>query len=182
MIHRACHRQLRFTHEASRETIVKPKRSTHRIVRRGYCPGCHHWIEKVYYEGKEDKVNDKLTGGDCYQVHLRALIDRTEEGLLCHGTVYHPKTGRHGHCWIERTLSGDYGVVVWCRDIANGHDVLWPRDLYYHIGQVEDVKRYTSEDAAILALGSGNHGPWTETEERVARTRMNRPVKKRVKK
>jgi hypothetical protein len=127
-------------------------------------------------------LSEKLTGGDCYEVHARALIDGTEEGLLCHGMVYHPKTGRHGHCWIERTLTAEWGAVVWCRDIANGHDVLWPRDLYYRIGQVEDVKRYTRDEAAILMLGSGNHGPWNKAEERAARRRMKRAVKKGVNK
>jgi hypothetical protein len=47
MIH--CHRQTRFDHEARREG--------RRYTRRGYCPGCHHWIEKDYWERKEEKVS-----------------------------------------------------------------------------------------------------------------------------
>ena len=35
--------------------------------------------------------------GDCYKVHADAIVCGID-GLLCHGTVWHPEVGWHGHC------------------------------------------------------------------------------------
>jgi hypothetical protein len=82
-----------------------------------------------------------------------------EEGLLCHGEVFNPKTGRfHGHCWIEthHTVSD----IIWCRDIHNGLDMTLPKGLYYSRGRVRRVKRYTAAQANKMLVEFGHYGPW----------------------
>jgi len=98
-------------------------------------------------------------GGNCYEVHANALILGQEEGLLCHGEVFNPKTGRfHGHCWIEtHHIVPD---IVWCRDLHNGLDMTLPRGLYYSRGRVRRVKRYTVAQANKRLVEFGHFGPW----------------------
>lgn len=108
--------------------------------------------------------------GNCYDVHARALVDGTETGLLCHGTVWHPDVGYHGHCWIERdeSLPAPHGrsiTVTMCRDISQGKDIVLPCDLYYYAGKVKDVRRYTTEEAAVQMLKHKHFGPWHRTED-----------------
>lgn len=94
----------------------------------------------------------KSARGDCYEVHGKAILEGTP-GLLCHGTVWHPDVGWHGHCWIE--LNED--VVV---DFSNGHRAVLRREVYYRIGKVKDVRRYDAEQARELVLREGTYGPW----------------------
>lgn len=94
----------------------------------------------------------KQKKGDCYEVHWHAFIDGTP-GLLCHGTVWHPKVGWHGHCWIE--LNED--VVI---DISNGRRVVMRREAYYAIGKIKDVSRYDLEQVRALSLKEHTLGPW----------------------
>lgn len=100
-------------------------------------------------------VNKQKTG-DCYEVHAKAIIDGSVSGMLCHGTVWHSETGWHGHCWLE--VSGD--LVL---DFSNGHQVLLPREVYYVLGNVKDVKRYSPEQARELIEKEGNYGTWETT-------------------
>lgn len=102
------------------------------------------------------KVVKPTMKGDCYEVHASAFLEGflgETGGLLCHGTVWHPDVGRHGHCWLE--LNED--VVA---DYSNGHGVVVRRETYYAIGKVRDVRRYTVEQARALVLKEGTYGPW----------------------
>lgn len=113
----------------------------------------------------------KRTGGDCYRVAGRLIMTpEYEGGMLCHGSVYHPETGRHGHAWIEMP-DGEFDVVI-CHDVANGNDLHLPRDVYYHFGKVEHVKRYTAEEAAKLMLRTKHFGPWDEVNVKAAHAAM----------
>lgn len=94
----------------------------------------------------------KSANGDCYKVHYMAYLEGVP-GLLCHGTVWHPDTGWHGHCWIE--LNED--TVM---DLSNGHNAAVGREIYYSIGKVKDVKKYGIEQALKQALKEGTYGPW----------------------
>ena len=94
----------------------------------------------------------EYTKGNCYEVHGRTFIEGML-GLLCHGTVWHPDVGWHGHCWIE--LNKD--VVI---DFSNGHHAALRREVYYKAGRVKDVKKYNPEQVRKLVLKEGTYGPW----------------------
>ena len=99
------------------------------------------------------------TGGDCYQVHGQAMLNGTLVNFgnikLCHGTVWHPDTEWHGHCWVE--VNND--MII---DISNGRQVITRRELYYSSGYVKDVYRYTSEQVIELMLKHETYGPWND--------------------
>ena len=99
----------------------------------------------------------KSKTGDCYEVHGKAITEGML-GLLCHGTVWHPDVGWHGHSWIE--LNED--VVI---DISNGHHAVLRREVYYEIGKVKDVKKYDVERAIELMLEKGTYGPWDTSSD-----------------
>jgi hypothetical protein len=107
------------------------------------------------------KVKNKQGFGDCYEVHGRFIMDGVlnksllSDTHLCHGSVFAPDVGRHGHCWIE--LGND--VVM---DISNGHSFIGRRDEYYRVGQVKSVKRYTPEEARNMVLKYGHWGDWSK--------------------
>lgn len=90
--------------------------------------------------------------GDCYQVHGRAIAFDGIDGLLCHGEVYHEVTGWHGHCWIEQ------GDTV--TDMANGKNTSMPKELYYALGKVRNVIRYTSIQTRKKIVETKNWGAW----------------------
>lgn len=108
----------------------------------------------------------KAKGGDCYKVAGRLITTpEYEAGWLCHGSVYHPESGRHSHAWIETPARVGKVEIVICHDVANGNDVHLPQDAYYRLGKVEHVKRYTAEEATTLMLKTGKYGPWHEDEK-----------------
>ncbi len=95
----------------------------------------------------------KIKRGNCYEAHARALLNNEEQGLLCHGTVWHEKTSWHGHCWIENN-----NIVI---DMASGHPrTELPIEVYYYFGKVKDVRRYTLEQVREKVLSTGNYGAW----------------------
>lgn len=98
----------------------------------------------------------KSKRGDCYEKNGNAFIEGMP-GLLCHGTVWHPNVGWHGHCWIE--LNED--VVM---DFSNGHHAVLRREVYYKAGKVKDVKKYNIEQARNLIVKEGTYGPWKEVK------------------
>lgn len=100
--------------------------------------------------------------GDCYEVHAKAILDIGDDRpspligaqtMLCHGSVWHPESKRHGHCWLEL----DEDVVL---DVSNGHSVLMRREKYYKVGKVQKVKRYTPEQTRDNLLKYGTYGDW----------------------
>ena len=98
--------------------------------------------------------------GDCYEVHGRHIIDALLEKTpmlpdmkLCHGTVWHPVVGWHGHCWIE--MGND--VVT---DFSNGHNWVGRREQYYAKGKIKNVTKYTPEQVREKVLETGHWGDW----------------------
>ena len=113
-----------------------------------------------------------------------AKPDDSGHWLLCHGTV----TGqgqvagvRFGHAWIEYVdIDPDYGVskakkayrakfdktvdngltfkiVV---DRSQGRNLELPAALYYAIGHISDVHRYTYHEAVTMLADETIFGPW----------------------
>ena len=96
--------------------------------------------------------------GDCYAVAGRAAIDNAYPDLrVVHATVESKTVPRHGHAWIEYE-DPQWGRLV--RDMSNGNDVTLPWDFYYELGRVQDVARYTRQEALTNMVSSGHFGPW----------------------
>lgn len=77
---------------------------------------------------------------------------------LCHGTVWHPTTGRHWHCWLEDASAR---FVI---DISNGNRVITDHANYYRAGVVEAVRRYAPADVVLMSAMFNHSGPWHESE------------------
>ena len=95
--------------------------------------------------------------GDCFQVSADLVVDVPSEPLtLVHGTVVGTGVPRHPHAWVEFEEDGEWMVL----DRSNGHHWVGPRDTYYRLGQVQDVKRYTRTEAFAHLLRTEHYGPW----------------------
>jgi hypothetical protein len=47
-----------------------------------------------------------------------------------------------------------------CLDIANGLKVIKEKEIYYALGKIKEVKRYTPKEAARLMIKTKTYGPW----------------------
>jgi hypothetical protein len=117
---------------------------------------------------------------DCYRVAGRWFLDLVPDGLerlriqgvrvsICHGNLYHPLCGFHGHAWVEldrpRRIRFPDGTrrtvrVVTAIDRAHGDDVELPAKQYRETRRVQDVRRYTPEEAGRCMYESHHFGPW----------------------
>jgi hypothetical protein len=95
--------------------------------------------------------------GDCFKAAAEFVLGgtRDEPLTLVHGTVL--GTGpiqdiRFTHAWVEL---GDHVY-----EVANGHCVRMRAELYYRMGRVENVRRYTVTEALVEMLRTGHWGPW----------------------
>lgn len=105
------------------------------------------------------EIPKECTGGDCYEVSGRYVMDRHFMGLsnpvLVHGTV----TGQgkiHGieydHAWVEE---GDEAL-----DMSCGRNIRMPKVVYYALGQIKDTKTYTYEQMREMVNKYKHWGPW----------------------
>lgn len=110
--------------------------------------------------GQLPRGYDEETGkGMCYDTAFWLLLLGAAEGvelLLCHGEVFHPDAGWHGHAWV---MSGD---GLWCADYANGNEAILPTDAYVAVAKSKNVRTYDLEQARALALDLETTGPWDE--------------------
>ena len=97
--------------------------------------------------------------GNCFPsaFHLaKKLLDHGEMDVrICHGVV--SGTGRlvglrFPHGWVEID-----DIVI---DASNGRTVVFRRQEYYALGEVESVVRYSVDDAVSFMLDSMHYGPW----------------------
>ena len=113
----------------------------------------------------EDFMNTTLTGneqGECFQNTAEFILMKPEfEGtlvMLCHGMVWNSRDEfYHPHAWLEW---GD-GVPL-CIDPSNGeeHATILLAPMYYTIGRVKDVVRYTEDEVRDRLIETGVYGPW----------------------
>jgi hypothetical protein len=115
--------------------------------------------------GRTKKAN---SGGDCYQTAGNIALDLAK-GLNSHefiGTPYvvHAEVAgqgaisgvRYGHAWVEDD--------VFVYDFSNGRSIIFPKQLYYQLGQVIQKKpkyyKYTFKEARAKMIESGHYGSW----------------------
>ena len=96
----------------------------------------------------------------CYSAAMRWITATKDSGWqVVHGTVFSGELERRiEHAWCER---GD--VIV---DLAMHPKVrVIDRYTYYRTIQPEVSKVYSAEDALVLSVRNGHHGPWDESEQ-----------------
>jgi hypothetical protein len=91
--------------------------------------------------------------GTCYEEAWRFLI-KQEEGELIHGSVQ-TIGKRINHAWVE--LPTGY---VW--EPESGE--FMKKSYFYERAEPIEEHRYTVEEAAIMLVRVGKHGPWTDEE------------------
>ncbi|NIO36732.1 hypothetical protein GTO27_03410 [Candidatus Bathyarchaeota archaeon] len=104
-----------------------------------------------------------IGSGDCYEVAGRIIIsaDWKVPIFLCHGTV----TGqgkvegvKFGHAWLELK-----GIVI---DFSNKKREIMPKEKYYKIGKIENVKRYNKIEALRMFSKYKHFGGWEDEKDK----------------
>jgi len=113
---------------------------------------------------------NKDTGGMCFHgafMNIGTLLGRGIPGgniKVCHGTCWSANLNvwiQHG--WLEVQGCGWLGADITCFDYASD-ELFMPRDQYYLIGHIRNVRRYSVQEALELATEHGHSGPWEEIE------------------
>ena len=108
----------------------------------------------------QKKVLQQEWDGLCYSAAMRWITATKDSAWqVVHGTVYSGELEKRiEHAWCER---GD--VIV---DLAMHPEVrVIDRHTYYRTIQPEISKVYSAEDALVLSIRNGHHGPWDESEQ-----------------
>ena len=96
--------------------------------------------------------------GNCYSANANYLlyeVKPSEAGdyRLCHGLAINwADREPFGHCWLEYD-----GMVI---DKSNGLDVKLPMEMYYAIGNIKKVYKYTADEVRKKLLEFGHWGAW----------------------
>ena len=102
-------------------------------------------------------INKIIKDGDCYIVAGREAINRSynDKAFVCHGLT----VGQggiegviFGHAWIEYK-----DMVI---DKSNGNDITMDKDIYYKIGKINNVKKYSFKEARYKMIETGHFGDW----------------------
>jgi len=124
-------------------------------------------VQRMEYLYFSNGGNVPEANGDCYVVAAKILIENNYTKKISFiGTPYlvHAEvTGqgeieglRYGHAWVE----DDFFVY----DYSNGREIVFPKELYYRIGEVVNqkgkYKKYTKEQARKKMFSSGHYGCW----------------------
>lgn len=106
--------------------------------------------------------------GDCFVVAFQLAL--ANDWTLCHGLVVRHADGLvHAHAWCEYTVVHDVPVpdgghvsfpLEIAVDRANGNDVALPMAFYRRAGRCHEVREYSPDEAARIAVASGHYGPW----------------------
>ncbi len=136
-------------------------------------------IEDLGYEyekyAKGNKIPKENKGGDCYEIagkiamgiwSVEMLADNETSYPDFIGTPYvvHAEVSgqgaisglRYGHAWVEDDM--------FIYDYSNGRKIIFPKELYYAIGNVITKKpkyfKYTFEEARKKMAETGHYGSW----------------------
>ena len=97
-------------------------------------------------------IPDENKNGDCFVVASN-YVQKHPEAILCHGIVtgQGPIAGvQYNHAWVEE------GDTV----IDKTVDITLPKIVYYAIGNIEIVKRYTFKEMLEQMIEHETYGPW----------------------
>lgn len=114
---------------------------------------------KMWKIAAKSKIPKECTGGDCYEVSGKYMMDQQFMGnralLLVHGIV----TGQgrisgmeYDHAWIE-----DGDMVI---DKSCGRDIHMPKAVYYALGNIQKTKTYNFEQFRNMISKYKHWGPW----------------------
>jgi hypothetical protein len=122
---------------------------------------------------------------NCYEAAYRLMMNYGgwEEVYLCHGiaTKTTPPHERMGHAWVE--------VEMECQNtmgyITVVFDALFPKQgilkwVYYTVGRVSDVVRYTRGEAVVLACREECYGPWDAKVAEAAHADSSSPARQPI--
>ena len=106
-------------------------------------------------------IKGKNDGGTCYPDAYNWMIEKGEKmgdsAKLVHATVTGAGGGiegvEYGHAFI---LINDNFVI----DVATGKEIGVPKDVYYKMGNVKNVKIYTFDEMIKTSLKERTYGPW----------------------
>lgn len=102
--------------------------------------------------------------GNCYESAFEYVLEMhrlgNEEFVLVHGLPTMQAGGptpgeKYCHAWVE---VGDF--VLDRTASKDGSTLTLPKIVYYELGQISEVVRYTFSEAARKVVESGHYGPW----------------------
>ena len=149
---------------------VKTRKHTSLLIW-GHNPEKFNTGGTVYAKGS--KIPSKNKGGDCYYVAGTIAMSKKLPTFAkekqypdFHGTPYvvHSEVSgqgaisglRYGHAWVEDDL--------YVYDFSNGREIVFPKQLYYVMGNVVEKKpkyyKYTFQEAVDKMLKTGHYGSW----------------------
>lgn len=108
--------------------------------------------------------------GDCYEAAATYVLEHPQT-ILVHGQPYLTRAPytQFGHAWVETN-----GLVI---DVANGHHVELPVDVYYALGRInpQTCYRYQAPEVRDAIVSTGHWGPWEKkrTDEGRKSSRAN---------
>ena len=103
------------------------------------------------------KSQDEL--GDCFTIAGRQILNNysSKDLVLVHGLVIGHGALHgvyHRHAWVEK----DDQVI----DCSTGKEIILPKEVFYALGRIEVIFRYSQEEALKKMLDYGFFGPWEE--------------------
>jgi len=108
----------------------------------------------------ERNILQKDWTGLCYTAVVQwAAVAEDHDWVVVHGTVWSETLGKRiEHAWCERgELVVDLALPVGSRIIE--------RDRYYQAAKPDVSTVYSSDDALLLSVKNGHHGPWLDSEQ-----------------
>ena len=112
------------------------------------------------WNDEQKKVLQQEWDGLCYSAAMRWITASKGSGWqVIHGTVVSGELDKRiEHAWCERDdVVVDLAMPVPARIID--------REQYYRLIQPDVSERYSSEEAVVLSVKNGHHGPWDESEQ-----------------
>lgn len=118
------------------------------------------WSEKALL-ARVKKVHAETAKGDCFRFAAKAV--QRLGGVLVHGQVTDPKTGRtFPHAWVE--------IGLYVLDESN----FLPKDMFYKLASAVEEARFAPDDVPVMMLREKHWGPWVR-QERVTMKRERTP-------
>lgn len=118
---------------------------------------------------KGGNLKNKTTNGDCYEIAgniAMGNISLEDKGIKYIGKPYVIHAQVKGQGEIKGLLYGHAFIEddVFVYDFSNKREIVIPKQIYYKIGEIKQVKpiyyKYTFEEANNKMLETGHYGSW----------------------